>query len=222
MKNLSTPLSIAISFILFFISNVASAHTVAYDFSEMSNTGIGFVYMKMGFLHILPLGLDHILFILGIFLLQPRLKTIFWQVTAFTVAHSLTLGLAIYGYIKPVSSVVEPIIALSIVFVAIENIMTSDLKWWRVIIIFLFGLIHGCGFAGVLMETGLPQNNYLLALLSFNVGVEVGQLSVILIAYYLFGKWFMHKSWYRNRVTIPISVCIALVAFYWTFERIVN
>lgn len=222
MKNLSSPLCIALAFILFLVSNVVSAHTVAYDFAEMSPTVIAWEYMKMGFLHILPLGLDHILFILGIFLLQPRLKTVMWQVTAFTVAHSLTLGLVIFGHIKPVSSVVEPIIALSIVFVAVENIITRDLKWWRVLIIFLFGLIHGCGFAGVLMEAGLPQNNFLPALIYFNAGVEAGQLSVILIAYYVFGKWFMQKSWYRNRVTIPISVCIALVAFYWTFERIVN
>ena len=87
--------------------------------------------------------------------------------------------------------------------------------------IFIFGLIHGCGFAGVLAETGLPQNDFLFALIAFNGGVELGQITVILVSFFLFGKWFAEKSWYRNRIAIPVSLCISLIAIYWTIERVI-
>ena len=205
---------------MIFFSIPAFTHTLPYDFQQMSKGGIGWVYIKMGFEHIIPLGFDHILFILGIFLLKPNIKTVIWQATAFTVAHSITLGLAIYGYISPQPAIIEPVIALSIIFIGVENIITHELKWWRLLVIFLFGLIHGCGFAGVLVEAGLPEKDFLLGLVSFNVGVEAGQIAVILIAYLLFGKWFGEKYWYRKRITIPVSLCISLIAFYWTIERV--
>jgi hypothetical protein len=195
------------------------AHTINYDFNAMSNSEVGLVYLKMGFTHILPLGFDHVLFILGLFFLNPKLKTVIWQATAFTVAHCITLGLAIYGVIHPLSSIIEPIIALSILFLAIENIFYNELKWWRIIIVFGFGLIHGCGFASALTEVGLPEKNYLLALGTFNVGVELGQVTVILSAWLLVGKWFSEKKWYRKRIVIPVSVCIGCVALFWTIER---
>lgn len=203
-----------------FFSLPADAHTLPYDFQSISKGNIFWIYAEMGFLHIIPFGFDHILFILGIFLLKPRLKTVIWQATAFTIAHSITLGLAIYGFIRPVPSIIEPVIALSIVFIGLENIITTDLKWWRLIIIFLFGLIHGCGFAGVLVDAGLPENDFFLGLISFNTGVEAGQVMVILIAYFLIGKWFIGKEWYRKRITIPLSLCISIVALYWTIERV--
>jgi hypothetical protein len=206
--------------ILLFLSYGSTAHTVSYDFREMTAGSIAWEYARMGFIHILPLGFDHILFILGIFLLQPRLKTVIWQATAFTVAHSVTLGLAIYGFIQPLPYLVEPIIALSIVFIAIENIFIKDLKSGRLLIVFLFGLIHGCGFAGALTEAGLPPENFMLALVSFNLGVEAGQLTVILLAFFLLGKWFMHREWYGNRIKVPLSIGIAAIGFYWTLERI--
>src|SRR5215813_5751293 len=111
------------------LSLAASAHAT-YNFEQMTQGAIGWVYLKMGFTHILPYGYDHVLFILGLFLLSPRLKTLLWQATAFTVAHSITLGLAMSGKINPVPSVTEPLIALSIAFVAAENILLSELKWW--------------------------------------------------------------------------------------------
>lgn len=206
--------------ILIFISCPVIAHTLPYDFNQMSKGGMGWIYFKMGFEHIIPLGFDHILFILGIFLLKPQLKTVIWQATAFTVAHSITLGLAMYGVISPEPGIIEPVIALSIIFIGIENIITTELKWWRLLVIFIFGLIHGCGFAGVLTEAGLPENDFFLALISFNVGVEAGQIAVILIAYFLFGKWFANKKWYRKGITIPLSICISVIAFYWTIERV--
>src|SRR5215831_10960294 len=146
---------------LLFVAVVAFAaqgHVVAYDFSNMSRSDIGLAYLKLGFQHIIPQGTDHILFVTSIYLLNPKLNKVIWQATAFTVAHSITLGLAMYGYIKPPSNVVEPIIALSIVLVALENLFTNKLHPWRVVIIFMFGLVHGMGFASALTGLGLPQN----------------------------------------------------------------
>ena len=113
-------------------------------------------YLKLGFSHIVPAGPDHILFVLGIFLLSRKLKPILQQVTAFTIAHTLTLVLASMAWSRLPPSVVEPLIALSIVFVAVENILTPELKPSRIALVFAFGLLHGLGFAGVLSELGLP------------------------------------------------------------------
>jgi hypothetical protein len=197
----------------------AHAHTINYELASLPTTDISWVYLKLGFEHILPLGLDHILFVLSIFFLSPKLKTVLWQATAFTLAHSITLGLAMNGYIKPLPAVVEPIIALSIFFVAMENLLVKELKPSRLFIIFAFGLVHGMGFAGVLSELGLPPGSYTNALVSFNVGVELGQVAVILLAYFLCSKWFAHKTWYRSRIISPVSMTIAAVALYWTIER---
>src|SRR5688572_6062485 len=139
-------------------------------------------YLWLGYTHILPKGVDHILFVLGIFLLSPRLKTMLLQVTAFTIAHSITLGLSIYGILSLPSRIVEPLIALSIAYVAIENLLTRELKPWRVALVFIFGLLHGLGFAGVLRALGLPRDEFLTALVTFNLGVEGGQLTIIAIA----------------------------------------
>ena len=198
---------------------VAQAHTINYELASLPQTGIAWVYLKLGFEHIVPLGLDHILFVLSIFFLSSKLKTVLWQATAFTLAHSITLGLAMYGYIKPLPAIVEPIIALSIFFVAVENLLVQELKPSRIAIVFGFGLVHGMGFAGVLGELGLPPGSYFNALISFNAGVELGQVTVILLAYFLCSKWFSQKTWYRKRVVNPISFGIALMALYWTIER---
>ncbi|MFN0215649.1 MAG: HupE/UreJ family protein [Saprospiraceae bacterium] len=195
------------------------AHTINYELASLSQTDVGWTYLKLGFEHIVPLGLDHILFVLSIFFLSNRLRTIIWQATTFTVAHSITLGLAMFGYIQPLPAVVEPIIALSIFFVAVENILVGELKPSRLGVVFLFGLIHGMGFAGALSELGLPASSFVSALLSFNIGVELGQLAVILGAYFLLGYWFSKETWYRARVVVPASALIALVALYWTVER---
>lgn len=197
----------------------AGAHTVDYQLAQMPQSDVFRQYLQLGFTHILPLGLDHILFVLGIFFLGNRMRTVLWQATAFTIAHSITLGLAMYGFIRPLPAVVEPIIALSIFFVAVENLLARELKPGRLALVFLFGLVHGMGFAGVLTELGLPPSRYALALFSFNIGVEMGQIAVILGAYWLVGKWFADRPWYRARVVNPISFVMALIAFYWTFER---
>lgn len=211
-----------VSFLLvfFFISQPLFAHDVIGELEKMSKAEAAILYLQLGFTHIIPLGFDHILFVLSLFLLSPKLKPVLWQATAFTVAHSITLGLAMFNIITPSPQIVEPIIALSIMYVALENIISPQLKKSRIGIVFLFGLVHGMGFANALGELGLPKNSYLTSLVMFNAGVELGQLAVILSAFFLFGKWFGNKPYYRKAIVIPLSVLITLMAGYWTIERL--
>lgn len=175
-------------------------------------------FLWLGFEHILPKGLDHILFVVGLFLFSNRLAPLLWQVTAFTVAHSVTLALSIFEVVAAPSWIVESLIALSIAYVAVENVLTTEMKPWRPALVFAFGLLHGLGFAGVLRELGLPQEDMLAALLSFNVGVELGQIAVVAVAFLLVG-WARHSPQYRKLVVIPLSAIIALVGLFWTVQR---
>ncbi len=175
-------------------------------------------YLALGFWHIVPEGLDHILFVLGLFLLSAHWRPLLWQVSAFTLAHTLTLALSTYGLVQLPAEIVEPLIALSIVYVAVENLLTRDLKPWRPVVVFVFGLLHGLGFAGVLGELGLPAQDRLAALLAFNVGVELGQLSVIVVAFAAVG-WLRQRPWYRARIVIPASIVIALTGLTWAIQR---
>jgi HupE/UreJ protein len=177
-------------------------------------------YIPVGFDHILPKGLDHILFVLGLFFLSRRLRPLVWQVSAFTLAHTMTLALGAMGWVQVSPQIVEPLIAASIVYVAVENVLTNRLHRWRPVVIFGFGLLHGLGFASVLGEFGLPQGQFLTALLGFNVGVELGQLTVIAIAFLSVGLWFGRKPWYRGRIAIPASIIIAMIGAYWFVERV--
>lgn len=210
---------IGMMLMLFLISQSLFAHDVE-GLSKLSKTEVLGIYLQLGYTHILPLGVDHILFVLSLFLLNPKLKPILWQATAFTVAHTITLGLAMYGVIKPPANIVEPVIALSIMYVALENIFSNKLRASRIGIVFLFGLIHGMGFASALTSLGLPKNAYLESLLMFNLGVELGQVTVIIGAFLLLGLPFGKKPYYRKNIVIPFSVIIAAVAAYWTIERI--
>ena len=178
-------------------------------------------YAVIGFEHIVPKGADHILFILGIFLLSTRMKPLLWQVTMFTVAHTLTLALSMKGVISLPANIVEPLIALSIAYIGIENIFAHRLHKSRLVLVFLFGLLHGLGFAGVLSEFGMPANAFATALISFNIGVELGQIAVILVAYLAVGVWFREKPWYHQGITIPASLAISIIGLYWTYDRIV-
>lgn len=226
MNNLSTyrakaylkPLGLLI--LLSTMSQPLWAHTVVGELENLSKTDAALLYLKLGYEHILPLGLDHILFVLSLFLLSPKLKPVLWQATAFTVAHSVTLGLSMYNVINPSPKIIEPIIALSILYVALENIISPRLKTSRIGIVFLFGLVHGMGFANALGQLGLPKQSFLTSLVMFNVGVELGQLSVILAAFFLFGKWFGQKTYYRKAIVIPLSILICIIATYWTIERL--
>jgi hypothetical protein len=198
----------------------SEAYVIGVGLREPGRGEVAAQYTALGFTHILPYGLDHILFVLGLFLLSVKLKPLLIQVTAFTVAHTLTLALTVHGVVSLPSTIVEPLIAASIVYVAVENIATSRLHAWRPFVVFGFGLLHGMGFAGVLEEIGLPREQALTGLITFNVGVELGQLAVISIAYALVGHWFKDQSWYRARIVVPASALIALVGAYWTVERV--
>lgn len=177
-------------------------------------------YLELGFTHIVPRGFDHVLFVLGIFLLSRRPRSVLAQVSAFTVAHSITLGLNMYGVIALPSRFVEPVIALSIAYVAIENLLLAELRKWRIGLVFAFGLLHGLGFASALKEVGLPRSEFLIALLAFNTGVEAAQLAVIGAAFLAVGWYCANRPWYRSRIVMPASALIACTALYWTVERL--
>ena len=194
-----------------------------------------FAYIPVGFDHILPQGLDHILFVLGLFFLSLHLRPLLFQVTAFTAAHTATLALGALGWVNVPGSIVEPLIAASIVYVAIENIFLGHLSRWRPLVVFGFGLLHGLGFASVLEEFGLPQDQFIPALLGFNVGVELGQLTVISLAALLI--WLAVRAAMRadlegeetlvrepdimfRAVSITGSLVIALIGLYWVIERV--
>lgn len=195
------------------------AHVIVGELENMSTFNTAILYLQLGFEHILPSGLDHILFVLSLFLLSTNLKTLLWQSLAFTLAHSVTLGLAMYRVIEISPAIVEPLIALSIMYVALENIFVKRLRPSRIGIVFFFGLIHGLGFASSLSELGLPQNSFFSSLIMFNIGVEMGQLAVILIAFFLVGKWFGKKAYYHQYIVIPTSLLIAAVALFWVIQR---
>ncbi|MCM2254764.1 MAG: HupE/UreJ family protein [Vicinamibacteria bacterium] len=175
-------------------------------------------YALLGFEHILPAGLDHVLFVLGLFLLSPKLKPLLIQVSLFTLAHTATLALSTLGLVRLSPSIVEPLIALSIAWVAFENVLTSELRPWRAGLVFAFGLLHGLGFAGVLGELGLPREAFFSALVAFNVGVEAGQLTVIGLAFAAVGA-FRDRPWYRSRVVVPASLLIGSTGAWWTVVR---
>jgi hypothetical protein len=180
---------------------------------------VAWQYFGLGYTHILPKGTDHILFVVGIFLLSARWRSILLQVSTFTIAHSITLGLTMYGVVSLPARAVEPLIALSIAYVAVENLFTNELKPWRLALVFSFGLLHGMGFAGVLRDLGLPRAQFLTALLTFNAGVEAGQLSVILLAAAAVAYWRSNSSSYRRFVVQPASLVIAAVGLFWTIQR---
>lgn len=205
--------------LLILLPVISSAHVVVQELARLPVTDVAWEYLKLGYRHILPLGLDHILFVLSLLLLSPKLKPLFLQASIFTVAHSITLALSVYGVIHPSPRIVEPLIALSILFVALENIFASRLKPARILVVFLFGLIHGMGFASVLNESGLPESSYLFGILMFNVGVEFGQLTIILCAYLVLVKGIGSMLDYKKYVVIPVSSVIAVLALYWTIQR---
>lgn len=175
-------------------------------------------FVALGYKHILPTGLDHILFVLGLFFFSTRMRPLLWQVTAFTVAHSITLGLALLGVLSVSARVTNPLIALSIAVVGLENVFFRRVKASRWLIVFAFGLVHGLGFAGALTGLGLPAGGFWPALIGFNAGVELGQLSVIAAAFALtFG--FRGKAWYFKGVVVPVSLLISAVGLYWAVTR---
>jgi hypothetical protein len=189
---------------------------------QMTAWGAFLTYIPVGFEHIVPMGLDHILFVIGLFLLSTHWKPLLWQVSAFTLAHTITLALGMLDILRVPGSIVEPLIALSIVYVAVENITFKTMQWWRPILIFSFGLLHGLGFASVLTEFGLTQQSFVAGLLGFNLGVEFGQLSVIAACFLVVGLWIRNQKIYRKWIVIPGSTIIAATGAFWFFQRILG
>jgi hypothetical protein len=199
-------------------------------------TSIFLRYVLEGVWHIW-IGIDHIVFLLSLLVLAPlqssRQRVVHWHaatiarpvvldvlavVTAFTVAHSITLGLTITGWLTPPADLVEPAIALSVVLAALNNLLGfSALKRWR--LAFVFGLIHGFGFASVLLDLGLPASALLAALGGFNIGVELGQLAIV--AVFLPLAWTLRHTWiYRWVVVVGGSTAVVLLGLFWTLERV--
>jgi hypothetical protein len=178
------------------------------------------LYLRLGFKHIVPEGPDHILFVFGLFFLGITWRKLLSQTTVFTIAHATTLFLSTYGIFRLSSRYVEPGIALSIAWIAIENVFKPRLGPSRLAVVFAFGLVHGLGFASSLSEIPFPKHDFIVALLGFNVGVDIGQLSVIAAAFMLVG-WFRHRPWFRSRIAIPCSLAIAATSLFWAIQRIV-
>jgi hypothetical protein len=206
--------------LLLFFFLPASAHTINYALEKAPAQKIFGYYFPLGIEHIIPYGIDHILFVVALCLLNNKLRSILWQATAFTVAHSITLALSRKNIVVLPSEIVEPIIALSIVFVAVENILLSELKAWRIVLVFVFGLVHGLGFASALNEIGLPPDKFFTPILSFNLGVEIGQVVVILAVFLLLIRPFGKIPFFKKRVVYPLSFIIAFIGTYWTIERL--
>jgi HupE / UreJ protein len=185
------------------------------------------LYGSIGVRHILPGGMDHILFVLAIFLASVHFRALLLQVSAFTVAHTVTLALAASGVLAPSPAIVEPLIAFTIAFVAIENLVFEDMTKWRPAMVFGFGLIHGLGFAGFFGELGLPPGQFWSALIGFNLGVEIGQLLVLALAAFA-GYWLRRHfddregtRQYRRYVVLPGSLLIGVTGFWWAVERLI-
>ena len=175
-------------------------------------------WVKSGFEHILPKGLDHILFILGLFLLVPKMKSLLSQTVAFTIAHSITLALVVLGTITVPGRFVEAAIALSIAYVGLENLWVKELKPRRVVFVFALGLLHGMGFASVMQELELPTGSLLKPLIGFNLGVELGQVAIL-------GGAFLLTFWAVKKAGFEVfrkfaSLGIAGVGIWWTVERV--
>jgi HupE / UreJ protein len=175
-------------------------------------------YFTMGFTHILPGGVDHILFILGLFFLTRDLSTLLFRLTLFTLAHSLTLGLSVYGIVSAPTQVVELAIAMSIALIAIGNSFRDYLSQWLPAIVFGFGLIHGLGFAHAFGGSPPAPADFLPALFSFNLGIEIGQLTVVGLAYAAVAAWWKRDG-YREVISRTASAVIAVSGLYWALER---
>jgi hypothetical protein len=203
------------------LGNVLAMTPVPGAVRPESGMGSTFVeFIRQGFVHVVPLGWDHILFVLGLFLLSRKCKPILWQVTMFTAAHTLTLGVATLARVSIPGQIVEPVIAASIAFIALENVFLPKYSRWRLAIVFLFGLVHGLGFASALQELDLPGPALVVGLLGSNLRVEGGQLTVIAIAWAV-TVWLKQEDVYRRRVAIPASLLIACCGLWWTVQRIV-
>ena len=179
-------------------------------------------FIVLGFNHILS-GYDHILFILSLLLIFISWKEILKLTGTFTVAHSITLILAVTGAITLSPRIVEPLIALSIAYVAFTTVFLRGKLFvgeerGKIASVFFFGLFHGLGFAGLLKEIKIPDDKFISSLVSFNIGIEFGQIFIVLLVF-PFIYFFRHKLWYPKTIKVFASIIIA-VALYWFIQRV--
>lgn len=179
-------------------------------------------FLVIGFNHVIPLGFDHILFILTLFFLSSDLKKAAIQCTVFTIAHSISLGLTATGIVINQPSIVEPLISFSILYTSLEIIIGNKINRLHYLVLFVFGLVHGMGFASVLIEQNSLSNHLISSLLAFNVGVELGQLAIVLAIYFIVKLLFIKQPWYYQRIVFPFASITGCIAIYWTIERILQ
>ena len=187
--------------------------------NKLTNFKIVKDYILIGIQHIVPKGQDHILFIVGLFFFSSQFRSLLIQISVFTLAHSITLILGSLALIKVSNSIVEPLIALSIAWIGFENIFRPRIAISRITTIFFFGLLHGLGFASVLDSIGLSDTSFIFSLIGFNIGVEFGQIFILIlltISFSVVGS----PAWYISKLRIPISGCIIAIGFYWFFQRL--
>jgi hydrogenase/urease accessory protein HupE len=195
--------------------DVPAASTARASSEEHASAG-ALSFFRMGIEHILT-GYDHLLFLFGLILVGGRVRALIAVVTAFTVAHSITLALAVLGVWAPRAGIVEPLIALSIVYVGVENFFVKNAeKRWR--LTFPFGLIHGFGFAGALREIDLPHAKIPVALVGFNLGVEAGQLAVLAVLLPAV-LWLRTKPAFAGRGVQIVSGCVVAAGVIWFVQR---
>jgi len=199
-----------------------SSDFVLGTITEKSDLDLVLKYIYSGIVHIVPAGLDHILFVIGLLAFSLSGKALVAQISLFTVAHTLTLAMASLGWVAVPGAIVEPLIALSIAYIGIENIWRAKgrLTLLRSAVVFGFGLLHGLGFASVLADFGLPSHAFVLGLLSFNIGVEIGQLMVVIPVFALLTVLRLNKYIFRQRFQVPVSLSISFVGLYWAAERL--
>jgi len=179
-------------------------------------------FVVIGFKHIVPLGVDHILFVLALFLGGRDMKALLIQTGVFTLAHSATLALSTFAVVSLSPRIVEPLIALSIGIVGLENFLrSSGVSRARIAVVFFFGLLHGLGFAGILAETPLVEGQRLAALLLFNLGVELGQVTVLAVAF-LLSLPFKDPNQYRRLVQRPMSLVLTVTGLVWAVSRVAS
>lgn len=182
-------------------------------------------FVDFGFRHIIPDGLDHVLFVIALYLNARNWPSLILQVTTFTIAHTITLGLAATGIVSAPGDIVEPLIALSIAVLAIEAIFLKGPALWRLPVIFAFGLLHGLGF-GSLMAPALQSADLSAGLVGITVGVELGHLTVLVaasmvaFAAQLALKTVNRQDLYRPVFVIPAAAVIGVVGLYWTLQRV--
>jgi hypothetical protein len=202
-----------------FIFNAGSDEQTYYLGTAQGAIEVMKTFIPSGIHHIM-IGPDHILFLVGLLLLGGSWVALLKIVTAFTVGHSVTLSLAALNLVTPPATVIEPAIALSIVFVGADNLVRGDGRDLRMWVALVFGLVHGFGFANVLREFGLPREALGWSLFSFNVGVEIGQLAIVLLVSAGLAAVRRYSLTLRQRVAFAGSIVVIAAGTYWFVERV--